>query len=61
MEFLKMNWRKSLYSGNGGNCTEVANISSTVLVRDSKDAEGPRLAVSPASWRAFMRRVQRDS
>jgi hypothetical protein len=61
MESLKMNWRKSLYSGNGGNCTEVANTSNTVQVRDSKDVESPELTVSPASWRAFMRRLQRDS
>jgi hypothetical protein len=56
-----MNWRKSTYSGNGGNCVEVANGARTVAVRDSKDSEGPRLAVSPASWLAFTRRVQAGS
>ena len=35
-----MNWRKASYSGNGGNCVEVANGSTTVAVRDSQDQEG---------------------
>jgi hypothetical protein len=49
-----MNWRKSSYSSsNSGNCTEVATVPGAVLVRDSKDAEGPRLSVGTASWKAF--------
>jgi hypothetical protein len=55
------NWRKASYSsGNGGNCVEVANSGMTVAVRDSKDAQGPRLAVSPTEWRALTRRIQRN-
>jgi hypothetical protein len=27
-------------------------------VRDSKDTSGPRLAVTPAAWRAFTSRVK---
>jgi Domain of unknown function (DUF397) len=58
---IKTGWRKSSYSGNGGgNCIEVADAARTVTVRDSKDREGPRLAVSPAGWRAFVGRVRRD-
>jgi hypothetical protein len=29
-----------------------------VAVRDSKDPEGPRLAVTPRGWAAFTRRVK---
>ena len=45
-------WRKSSYSsGSGGNCVEVArNLRGVVAVRDSKDPDGPVLALSPESW-----------
>ena len=52
-------WRKSSYSGSGGgNCTEVASTSGAVLVRDSKDPNGPRLAVCAAAWQEFTDRVK---
>jgi Domain of unknown function (DUF397) len=54
-------WRKSSYSGNGGgNCVEAANAARTVAVRDSKDAEGPKLAVPTSAWASFTRRLKRD-
>lgn len=55
MENTIMSWRKSSYSSNGGgNCVEVARQRpGTVAVRDSKDPDGPVLAVAPATWRAF--------
>lgn len=54
-----MNWRKSSYSSNGGGeCVEAANAPGTVAVRDSKDQAGPRVAVSPAAWRALMARIK---
>jgi Domain of unknown function (DUF397) len=45
-------WRKSSYSsGSGGNCVEVAtNVPGVVAVRDSKDPDGPGLALSRESW-----------
>ncbi|HEY2522011.1 MAG TPA: DUF397 domain-containing protein [Streptosporangiaceae bacterium] len=53
-------WRKSSYSGNGGgNCVEVASRRD-VLVRDSKDRDGLRLAVPAAGWRSFIGRIQRE-
>ncbi len=52
-------WFKSSYSGDeGGNCVEVAEATSTVLVRDSKDKSGPRLTFSPAAWEAFVEFAQ---
>jgi hypothetical protein len=49
-------WFKSSYSsGNDGNsCVELAVTPGTVHVRDSKNAEGPRLAISPGAWADFM-------
>lgn len=47
---------KSSYSGGnaGQECVEVArNIPGTVAVRDSRDAGGPVVSVSPAAWSAF--------
>jgi hypothetical protein len=47
-------WRKSSYSGsNGGECVEVGGHHGRVLVRDTKDRQGPVLRVSPAAWRRF--------
>nr|BEK69255.1 DUF397 domain-containing protein [Kitasatospora purpeofusca] len=52
-------WFKSSYSGNeGGECVEVAEAPSAVLVRDSKDKSGPRLTFSPAAWEAFVEFAQ---
>ncbi|MFE7563468.1 DUF397 domain-containing protein [Kitasatospora sp. NPDC057500] len=52
-------WLKSSYSGaEGGECVEVAEATSTVLVRDSKDTSGPHLTFSPAAWEAFVEFAQ---
>ncbi|MFG2844749.1 DUF397 domain-containing protein [Kitasatospora sp. NPDC048296] len=48
-------WVKSRYSGNGGNCIEVApDFPGIVPVRDSKDPEGPALAFPAEAWRSFV-------
>jgi hypothetical protein len=51
-------WRKSSYSGNGGNCVEVADNlvaeHGIVLVRDSKDPSGPILTFTSSEWVAFL-------
>ena len=38
-----MDWRKSSFSGDGGNCLEVRK--DLAAVRDSKNPAGPALAV----------------
>ncbi len=50
-----LRWRKSSYSSGGeGNCVEVAALAQRVVVRDSKNPEGPILVVPPAEWAAFL-------
>jgi hypothetical protein len=52
-------WRKSTYSSsNGGDCTEVATAPGAILVRDSRNPDGPRLNFGPDTWRAFADRVK---
>ncbi|GAA4819681.1 DUF397 domain-containing protein [Streptomyces ziwulingensis] len=51
-------WFKSSYSsGNDGNsCVEIAITPHTIHIRDSKNpaSTGPRLALTPESWVAFV-------
>ncbi|MEU6278867.1 DUF397 domain-containing protein [Streptomyces sp. NPDC047028] len=49
-------WFKSSYSGgnDGNSCVELALTPSTVHVRDSKNTEGPRLALAPGAWADFV-------
>lgn len=54
-----MNWRKSSYSGqSGGNCVAIADGNSRILVRDTKDSQGPVLKFSADSWRKFADQVK---
>jgi hypothetical protein len=53
MQTLSAPWRKSSYSGNGGqDCVEVAG-GGTILVRDTKDRDGVTLSVSADAWAMF--------
>jgi hypothetical protein len=58
---LGLSWRKSSYSSNGGgNCVEVGvGLPGKVAVRDSKDREGPKLAVSDQAWFEFIEGIKR--
>ena len=52
---VEVAWFKSSYSGSNDNdCVEVALTPATVLVRDSKDPEGPHLTLTPAAWSSFL-------
>ncbi|CAM5707507.1 hypothetical protein SALBM135S_05543 [Streptomyces alboniger] len=52
---VALNWRKSSHSsGSSGDCVEVAPCPSTIHVRDSKNPQGPRLALAPQAWEAFL-------
>ncbi|HEY2763673.1 MAG TPA: DUF397 domain-containing protein [Pseudonocardiaceae bacterium] len=56
---VEVGWRTSSYSPNGGDCVEVATTPDAVLVRDSKDRDGPALTVPAATWRAFLATLTR--
>jgi hypothetical protein len=61
---MDVTWRKSSYSGgNGGGCIEVGAHSATgrVLVRDTKDRQGPALSFGPQTWRHFSDQVKADA
>ncbi|MFC6016021.1 DUF397 domain-containing protein [Plantactinospora solaniradicis] len=53
------NWHKSTRS-DSTNCVEVAdNLPGRVLVRDSKDPQGPVLIFSPGQWHGFVALTRR--
>ncbi|GHF92658.1 DUF397 domain-containing protein [Kitasatospora xanthocidica] len=52
-------WRKSTYSGGGGECVEVADgFTGIVPVRDSKDPSGPALVFPSSAWQSFVTAVR---
>ena len=54
---VEAGWRTSSYSAANGGCVQVATAPARVLVRDSKDPEGPALAVPTPAWRGFLHTV----
>jgi Domain of unknown function (DUF397) len=46
-------WRKSSRSTGGNDCVEIAQTRTHWLVRDSKNPDGIRLAVTAQAWAAF--------
>lgn len=55
-------WVKSSYSGNGGDCIEVAAnfvpLGGVIPVRDSKNPAGPVLRVPAAAFSTFVAGVK---
>ena len=53
MSTPELHWFKSSYSysSSGNDCVEAA---PTIHLRDSKQASGPRLALTPQAWTAFV-------
>lgn len=60
MEDIDRYWRKSSYSGNGGECAEVGTGADrdAVAVRDTKDRQGPVLRFTASAWRRFTGQVK---
>ncbi|MEU2855131.1 DUF397 domain-containing protein [Streptomyces syringium] len=54
-------WRKSSYSNpQGGECVEIADhIPGTTMVRDSKNPDGPVLAINARAWAVFVAALRR--
>lgn len=57
-ELADAQWRKSTYSGNTGNCVEIAIADSLVRIRDSKDPQGAVLSVNRAEWEEFISSIK---
>ncbi|MGW6013042.1 DUF397 domain-containing protein [Streptomyces sp. NPDC055210] len=53
-----LHWFKSSYSGDQGECLEIAIPQTTplptILIRDSKTPNAPTLTIAPATWSAFL-------
>lgn len=50
-----LEWIKSSYSTpDGPDCVEVAAHPDRILVRDSKNPDGPRLSLTACAWAAFL-------
>jgi hypothetical protein len=59
VEAVGPRWRKSSFSGNGGDCVEVGQLGDGVIVvRDTRDRSGPAHRYAPAAWRAFLAGVR---
>lgn len=57
---VEVAWRKSSYStADGPECVEMATTPETIHIRDSKNLDGPRLALTPAAWSDFLPYAQR--
>jgi hypothetical protein len=52
-------WFKSSYSNDtGGNCIEIADLTTQVGIRDSKKKTGPALVVPATAWSSFISLVR---
>jgi hypothetical protein len=60
MEDIDQCWRKSSYSGNGGECVEVGTPADhhSVAVRDTRDRPGPVLRFESDAWRQFVSEIK---
>jgi hypothetical protein len=54
LETIGLQWRKTRRSANNGACVELAPVSGQILIRDSKDPNGPVIKYSGGSWRLFI-------
>jgi hypothetical protein len=53
-------WRVATYTGGNGNCVEVGDAASVVMVRDTKDRNGGALSFPADAWRAFADELKRS-
>ncbi|GGP59541.1 DUF397 domain-containing protein [Saccharothrix coeruleofusca] len=52
-----LQWFKSSYSANNGDCVEVAFVPGGVMARDSKNPQTESLRFSSTAWRALLGRL----
>ncbi|WP_326636853.1 DUF397 domain-containing protein [Streptosporangium sp. NBC_01755] len=71
LDLSHVTWQKSSLSGAGQNCVEVGLAEGTratsehatgaehlLLIRDSKDPDGPVLTLTPSAWDAFVANIK---
>jgi hypothetical protein len=52
-------WRKSSYCNGASSCVEVRRLpDGRVVLRDSKDPDGPALTLTASEWVAFIAGVE---
>ncbi len=54
----QLNFQASSYSNTGGGCVESAPHCDGVIVRDSKDPQGPQLEFTHTQWAQFLYEVR---
>ena len=54
LEVRDLQWRTSRRSAGNGACVEVATARRHVLVRDSKDQDGPVVQYPSGAWQTFL-------
>ncbi|MFE0042407.1 DUF397 domain-containing protein [Streptomyces albireticuli] len=58
-DLANVQWRKSTYCGDSGDCVEVADsFPDMVPVRDSKGLDGPALRIAVRAWIEFISGIQ---
>ncbi|RGC70904.1 hypothetical protein C5N14_00185 [Micromonospora sp. MW-13] len=58
MDVSRAEWKKSTRSGSSGSCVEVADNLAKIMVRDSKDQQGPVLSFTTVQWAGFIRHLK---
>jgi hypothetical protein len=61
LEVSGLQWRKARRSANNGACVEVAPAIGQILIRDSRDPEGPLLSYSIVAFRSFLDSTKKDA
>lgn len=60
MSEAQQNWRKSSYCKTD-DCVEVCKVGGTVLLRNSRDPQGPILKFSTEDWATFIEETRNDA
>ncbi|WP_121433392.1 DUF397 domain-containing protein [Actinomadura pelletieri] len=59
MDLSSVTWRKARKTTeNGGNCVEIASVSGTIAIRDSKNPDGPRLTINHNDFRRLIKTIK---
>ena len=54
----ELRWYKARRSTGQNDCVEIACTQASVLIRDSKNPDGDRLAVTPHVWESLIAAIK---